>query len=142
MELFLNIFWFAITITGVILWRTRWTREYRIRRHAPWREWTAFVCSMVLLFFVVSLTDDLHAELMLIEECSSSRRHAACVACVQHSSPPEAPATSLGWMRVPSGAGIPSLVLISSLFMPVSACVQPRLHCNRISGRAPPAAAL
>ena len=54
--------------------------EDRIRRHAAWREWTAFVCSMVLLFFVVSLTDDLHAELMLIEECSSSRRHAACVA--------------------------------------------------------------
>ena len=103
MELFLNIFWVLITAAGVILWRARWTQQSRIRRHAAWREWTAFVCSAVLLFFVVSLTDDLHAELMLIEECAGSRRHTACLACTQHASPPEILATSHGWIIQSSG---------------------------------------
>jgi hypothetical protein len=35
-------------------------------------------CALVLLFFVVSLTDDLHAAAMLLDECSASRRHSIC----------------------------------------------------------------
>ena len=31
-------------------------------------------CSLILLFFAVSLTDDLHSEVMLLEDCSTSRR--------------------------------------------------------------------
>jgi hypothetical protein len=136
MELFLNIFWFAITIAGVMLWRTRWTREYRVRRHAPWREWTAFVCSMVLLFFVVSLTDDLHAELMLIEECSSSRRHAACVACPHHSSPesrnPTHPRAVLA-----SGPKFGSLAFVMPVFL-TPEIRQSVLDLQSTFGRAPP----
>jgi hypothetical protein len=140
MELFLNIFWFALTIAGVILWRTRWTREYRIRRHSPWREWTAFVCSMVLLFFVVSLTDDLHAELMLIEECSGSRRHAACVACPHHSSLESRNAT-LPWAVLPSGPNSGSLAFVAPVLS------APEIHqsvwdIQSTFGRAPPVSIL
>jgi hypothetical protein len=35
-------------------------------------------CALVLLFFAVSLTDDLHAAAMLLDECSASRRHSIC----------------------------------------------------------------
>src|SRR5215469_13110246 len=38
------------------------------------REWTAMGCALVLLFFVVSLTDDLHAEVMLLDESLASRQ--------------------------------------------------------------------
>ncbi|MFZ0885125.1 MAG: hypothetical protein WAN14_17110 [Candidatus Acidiferrales bacterium] len=139
MELLLNIFWFLITVAGVVLWRTRWTHQSRIRSHATWREWTAFVCAMVMLFFVVSLTDDLHAELMLIEECSGSRRHASCIACPHHSSPPKTSTTSHGSIVPLSGAISPSFVFISSL-LSYSASFPLRLNSRLLSGRAPPAA--
>ncbi|MFZ0520507.1 MAG: hypothetical protein WAL95_05760 [Candidatus Acidiferrales bacterium] len=138
MEILLNIFWFFIAVAGVFLWRTRWKQQSRIRSHAAWREWTAFVCAMVLLFFVVSLTDDLHAELMLIEECSSSRRHTSCVACPHHSSSPQSGATSHAWMVLPSSVTLPSFAFISSIIA-ASERFPSGLSCDRASGRAPPA---
>jgi hypothetical protein len=86
MELFLNILWVMIAVAGVAVWRMRWQRQARIRRHAKWREWTAVASVLVVLFFAVSLTDDLHAELVFLEDCSTSRRHAICLEG-PHSSP-------------------------------------------------------
>jgi hypothetical protein len=75
MESFLNLLWVAIAAVGFYFWRTRWLHEQRDHRREPLREWTAFACAVVLLFFAVSLTDDLHSELMIFDECSTSRRH-------------------------------------------------------------------
>jgi hypothetical protein len=75
MESFLNLLWVAIAAVGFYLWRTRWLQERRDHRREPLREWTAFACAVVLLFFAVSLTDDLHSELMIFDECSTIRRH-------------------------------------------------------------------
>jgi hypothetical protein len=86
MELFLNILWVLIAVAGVGVWRVRWQRQSRIRRPEAWREWTAVACVLVVLFFAVSLTDDLHAELVFLEDCSTSRRYTNCLDCV-HSSP-------------------------------------------------------
>lgn len=141
MELVLNIFWLLISIAGLILWRARWTHQSRIRRNAAWREWTAFACSMVLLFFVVSLTDDLHAELMLIEECSSSRRHTPCLSCPNHSSPPLNNKAAQARMVLPSRANALSFAFISSI-RPDSIRLRVQLNREQTSGRAPPAAAL
>jgi hypothetical protein len=140
MELFLNIVWLLIAVAGLILWRTRWTQQGHVRRHAAWREWTSFVCSMVLLFFVVSLTDDLHAELMLIEECSSSRRHASCVACPHHSLP-ENLNTTHAWAVFPSG---PNLDLIAYAAPVWAGPVNPQSLWNfqSVPGRAPPVSIL
>jgi hypothetical protein len=140
MELFLNIVWLLIAVAGLILWRTRWTRQSRIRRHAAWREWTAFVCSMVLLFFVVSLTDDLHAELMLIEECSSSRRHAVCVACPHHSFP-ENRNTAHPWAVLPFGPNFGSLAFVAPV-LSTSEIQQSLLDLQTAFGRAPPVSIL
>jgi hypothetical protein len=84
MELFLNILWVVIAVACLCVWRTCWAGQPREREHASWRQWTAFVCALVLLFFMVSLTDDLHSELVVFEECSAGRRHAACHACPLH----------------------------------------------------------
>jgi hypothetical protein len=51
--------------------------EDRARRRDPVREWAAVICALVLLFFAVSLSDDLHASLALLEESAGSRRHSA-----------------------------------------------------------------
>lgn len=139
MELFLNVLWVSIASCGVIVWRTQWAMQPRVRRHSSWREWTAFICAMVLLFFVVSLTDDLHAELLLIEECSTSRRHATCFMSPHHSSP--AGSTKHVSAILPTGPSVQPFAFIPSL-IPIPESLPLRLNSNRAFGRAPPAAAL
>ena len=138
MEIFLNFFWVLITLAGMIAWRTRWTRQTRLRRHAAWREWSAFVCAMVLLFFVVSLTDDLHAELMLLEECSTSRRHATCVVCARHSSPPDGGGAAHAWAILQAGPRVESLVC-GGLILPSLENRELQFSVKRAADRAPPA---
>jgi hypothetical protein len=60
------------------LWRTRWMREERRHRRGPLYEGIALGCALVLLFFAVSLSDDLRADVILFDECSAGRRHTAC----------------------------------------------------------------
>jgi hypothetical protein len=84
MELLLNVLWVTIALASLCVWRMRWAGQPRERKHESWRQWTAFVCALILLFFIVSLTDDLHAELVVLEECSAGRRHTACLACPHH----------------------------------------------------------
>jgi hypothetical protein len=140
-EIFLNIFWVLITLAGVIAWRTRWKRQTRLRRHAAWREWSAFVCAMVLLFFVVSLTDDLHAELMLLEECSTSRRHATYVVCARHSSPPDGGGAAHAWAILQAGPYAESLVF-GALILPSLGNRELQFGVKRSADRAPPASVL
>jgi hypothetical protein len=79
MELFLNLLWVAIAVVAFGFWRTRWQRERPENRRDPLREWTAFACALILLFFAVSLTDDLHSELVIFDECAGSPRHSLMV---------------------------------------------------------------
>ncbi len=87
MESFLNLLWVAIAAVVFCLWRTRWLRGRPKHHRNPLREWTAFACVLVILFFAVSLTDDLHSELVIFDECSASRRHSAALVCPHH--PPQ-----------------------------------------------------
>jgi hypothetical protein len=93
MESFLNLLWVAIAAVAFGFWRTRWLHDRSERRRDPLREWTAFACALVLLFFVVSLTDDLHSELVIFDECSASRRHS--LALVRSHDAPQHPTFTL-----------------------------------------------
>src|ERR1700722_8556158 len=77
MEIFLNLLWVGIALGLLGVWRGRWAAQPRARRYASWRQWTAVVCALIFLFFMVSITDDLHSDLMVFEESSACRRHAA-----------------------------------------------------------------
>lgn len=78
MELFLNLVWVLIAAGTIGVWRTSWRSEKPRSHRDSLREWTAMGCALVLLFFAVSLTDDLHTAAMLLDECSASRRHSIC----------------------------------------------------------------
>jgi hypothetical protein len=139
MELFLNILWVFIALACLGVWRTRWAIQRREREHASWRQWTAVVCALILLFFMVSLTDDLHSELVVFEECSAGRRHATCLACPHHAPQSHAAGTVYTTLTTPSftcglaqvGAVTPELD--NSLIV---------FHVGRTSGRAPPVISL
>jgi hypothetical protein len=77
MEIFLNLLWVGIALSLLSVWRASWMPQPRERQYAAWRQWTAVVCALIFLFFMVSITDDLHSDLMIFEECSAGRRHAA-----------------------------------------------------------------
>jgi threonine/homoserine/homoserine lactone efflux protein len=81
MEALLNILWLIIATAFVCVWRLRWVRQKRASERKRAQEWTAMTAALILLFFAVSLTDDLHSDMMLYDECSSGRRHSMACAC-------------------------------------------------------------
>ena len=88
METFLNILWLLIAAGVLAVWRTRWVHQHEQQAHArrnPSQEWTAVGCALVLLFFAVSLTDDLHFEMVLFDECATGRR--STVGSCSHDAP-------------------------------------------------------
>jgi hypothetical protein len=76
MELFLNLLWLAVALAGVGVWWTRWSRSARARggRRESLRGAVGLSCVLVLLFFAISLTDDLHAVPAVDEDARSTRR--------------------------------------------------------------------
>jgi len=137
MELFLNILWVVIVLAAFAVWRGVWSREKRDGRHAWLHEWTAFACTLIFLFFAVSLTDDLHANLDFLVESSASRRSALISACAhsQHhaeSVVPDLYATIFPHVRLHNPLCFVAIVLPFDL--PSNAFIEGGLS----SGRAPP----
>jgi hypothetical protein len=92
MELFLNLVWLTLALAALLLWRARWATDSGAASTAaaPWRQWTAFTSAALLLFFAISLSDDLRVDRMLLDESSSGRRHSL------QSSSPSAPHHAAG----------------------------------------------
>lgn len=137
MESFLNLLWVAIAAGGFYLWRTRWLHERRDHRREPLREWTAFACAVVLLFFAVSLTDDLHSELMIFDECSTGRRHSLSLTRSHDSAQHRTVANHIGLAALPESSSFDplqdfDLLVLAEEISPTSLelCIRP--------GRAPP----
>jgi hypothetical protein len=61
-------------VAGVSLWRFRWVSPRGTQRGRIFPEAVAIVCLLALLFPVISLTDDLHPEIMMVE-CASAKRN-------------------------------------------------------------------
>jgi hypothetical protein len=81
MELFLNLCWLSLLVPGFVLWRRRTVSP-------PSRHPLIFVCvlgcALILLFPVISVTDDLHAMRPEMEESERSFRHTGNCACAVH----------------------------------------------------------
>ena len=73
METILNLIWLVVTLAGVCIWRFRWFPSRGNQRERIFPEAVATLCLIALLFPVISLTDDLHPEIM-IAECASGKR--------------------------------------------------------------------
>jgi hypothetical protein len=75
MEAALNLVWLFIAATSFALAAYRISRTAGLRRlcASEWRLLIALSCSLVILFFVISMTDDIH-ELQVASEESQSRR--------------------------------------------------------------------
>jgi hypothetical protein len=89
MELFLNLCWLSLLLPAWLLWRRRAasTASGRPAGSAAVRPF-AFVCALgcalILLFPVISASDDLHAMRSEMEESERAFRHPGHCACTIH----------------------------------------------------------
>jgi hypothetical protein len=73
MELLLNLFWLTLAVPAVWMWRHDSARGKGRRRFDRIRPFLLLGCVLMLLFPVVSATDDLHAMRQEMEESPSKR---------------------------------------------------------------------
>ena len=139
MESFLNFLWVAIAVGAFCFWRTRWLHERRDHGREPLREWTAFACALVLLFFAVSLTDDLHSELMIFDECSTSRRQSLSLTRSHDTLQHRVPEVSTG-IVVELSPGLPEPLKFVDRLAPTKELLFFSFDCRAPFGRAPPPA--
>jgi len=69
MELGLNLFWLLLIMASLV-WRQK-SRRTRHQSKASRRSFVAIGCALVVLFPVISLTDNLHGEQAVLEDSSS-----------------------------------------------------------------------
>lgn len=74
MELFLNLLWLTLLVPAVWLWRRDPARSGNTQPWAWFRPLLLLACVLVLLFPVVSATDDLHMLQSEMEEPGLSKR--------------------------------------------------------------------
>jgi hypothetical protein len=73
MELLLNLAWLLLAVPGYWLWRQR-AADRQSHRVSSLQFLLVLGCGLVLLFPVISATDDLHAMRAEMEESSTSKR--------------------------------------------------------------------
>jgi hypothetical protein len=74
MELFLNLFWLSLLVPAFLLWRQRTSSDVSHRHVALI---CVLGCILLLLFPVISATDDLHPMRPEMKESERSFRHAS-----------------------------------------------------------------
>ncbi len=139
MELALNLVWVCVAIVGIGLLCRSLSHAAACpdRPASHWRKIVAMSCALIILFFVISMTDDLHDQEIVVEDNKFSRI---------------VPATGISTAFIP-GHGIPAVFLADSA-LGSSAPALPSARrpvdrpkvisvaailCNRLHGRAPPA---
>jgi hypothetical protein len=74
MELLLNLLWLTLVLPGIWMWRRESVQSRHGRQFRRIRPLLLFACVLLLLFPVVSATDDLHALRQEVEESGPSKR--------------------------------------------------------------------
>ena len=138
MELALNLVWLCVAIAGIaVLFVTLFASPPSDRPPRHWRKIVAMSCTLIILFFVISMTDDLHEQEMVVEENKISRV-TSFASSASHSWQPSAerPAFLLSSALAWSLPDLPTLrrpVTASKVFFAVA------IRWETPSDRAPPA---
>ena len=138
MELVLNLVWVCVAIAGVLAQMAVLTRGSAAsgRRISGWRKIVAMGCALVILFFVISMTDDLHGQEILIEEKRISR-----VAAGTKTAAPSSPdrLSSVGFVLFfPPQVFSHSLPAVRTLVAPSELLLETSPVRQNFSSRAPP----
>jgi hypothetical protein len=135
MELFLNLLWLVIALVAVGMFHRR---AGGAQASAGQRRngWVALGCALVLLFFVISMTDDLHQEVVLIEESALSKRHVSALDSIQAHTAAPTHAHHLFAAALPPMASSPAWTLVGAVIPWSPAAAIYRVYAE--PGRGPP----
>jgi hypothetical protein len=139
MELALNLVWVSVAIVGIgLLCRSLSRPAPRPDRPtSSWRKIVAMGSALIILFFVISMTDDLHDQEIMVEE-NKSLRIVTVTGVFGHSI--ASPAISTVFLVFSALASLtPAL---RSVRRPVDlrrVIPATEILCDRLYGRAPPA---
>src|ERR1700676_545823 len=73
METLLNLLWLIVALGLIGLWRFRWCSSRQNRGAGILPEIIAIGCAISLLLPAISLTDDLHPEIVAVDAASGKR---------------------------------------------------------------------
>jgi hypothetical protein len=135
MELLLNILWLMLTLPAIWLWLQDPAYVQSSRRLGRIRPILLLGGILVLLFPVVSATDDMHVMRPELEESSSSKRQVELSGSKSHSSPTTLHAPPALRFRLYSFS--PSCLIYGRVVITPSRRPEPVYLANR-NGRAPP----
>lgn len=138
MELTLNLVWLCVAIVGLKLLCGSLSRAEALSDRSPnhWRKIVAMSCTLVILFFVISMTDDLHDQEILVEESKSSRILSGMDASSPAVPGPVVPLVFLLFFALV--CVVPALPAVRRLIEPSEVLFAAAIDYHRLCGRAPP----
>jgi hypothetical protein len=139
MELALNLLWVCVAIVGIGLLCRSLSRvaAYPERPSGNWRKIVAMSCALIILFFVISMTDDLHDQEIAVEDNKSSR-----ILPASGISTPSFPGHAISAVFLVDSALATFAHALPSVRRPVDrpkVISAAEILCDRLHGRAPPA---
>jgi hypothetical protein len=137
METILNLIWLVITLVAIWLWRFRWISSRSNSRRDARLEAVAMVCILALLFPVISLTDDLHPEVVPVDSISSKRNLCLLGPISAHPDHAKAPSSVRPWVVLVSHSP-EEIKLVFSGFVLSRPASQASSICWASSSRSPP----
>jgi hypothetical protein len=139
MELVLNLAWVCVAIAGIALQFIMLFRGTPSSGQPPgrWRKIVAMSCSLVILFFVISMTDDLHDQEIMLEESKFSRIVPGTGTSSQASPDRAVPVVFL--LNFTAAGLTPALPAVRRLLEPSEPLFAAAIKCDLLCGRAPPA---
>jgi hypothetical protein len=142
MELALNLIWVCVAVLGCALLGSNLSRTSKptVGRTSNRQKIIAMGCALIILFFVISMTDDLHDQEIFVEESKSLRVISASSApslAATHSTVARHFLLFLGFFHTTFTFALPA---VRRLLEPVEVSFTAAIDCDPPSGRAPPAA--
>ena len=139
MELALNLVWLCVAVVGLALLLFTLSRAATPSDPPPrnWRKVVAMSCVLVILFFVISMTDDLHDQEFLLEESKSSRIVAGTGTLSLSAPDRVVPVVFL--LFSPLACFAPVLPSVRRPVEPPKVLFAAAIDGDRLNGRAPPA---
>jgi hypothetical protein len=141
MELALNLIWVCVALFGCALLHSNLSRAsgHPTGRTSNRQKIIAMGCALIILFFVISMTDDLHDQEIFVEESKFLRVMGASNSpslAAAHSTVVPPFLLFFSFFRSSSVFALPA---VRRLLEPVEISFTAAIDCDQLSGRAPPA---
>jgi uncharacterized membrane protein YcjF (UPF0283 family) len=136
MEALLNLVWLLLALTSTTLWVVYWRRDIfaRSRRKQILYSAVGLMCVLVLMFYAISLTDDLYEIAALVEDAALVSARSSKISIQHHRPLHSQPAVSA---LISSPAPVPPLALQGNVLVSYVAIVRPAIQ-GSVDLRGPP----